>query len=171
MAETTLARAEAPADPRESAFFKANMAAFRAHAPRLYARLAQVETPHSRLFIGDDDVVDIALGDRRFYGKDAVAFTQRQIDAYFAKPERRFISEVSFSTICFVSSGHARSLVATPLRTTRSAPCWPQNGRRRYASGGNTGRGRHHRSGAACRQTGRRSCQRTETGSGAGADL
>jgi len=99
MAETSLAAAPADHDPRESAFFTENMAAFREHAPQLHTRLAQVRTPHSRIFVADDGAIDIALGDRRFYGEDAVAFTQRQIDAYFAKPDRRYIDKLSFDTL------------------------------------------------------------------------
>jgi hypothetical protein len=110
MAETSIAPAETPHDPRESAFFTANMAAFREHAPQIYARLAQVKTPHSRLFIDDDGAVDIAFGDRHFYREDAVAFTQRQIDAYFAAPERRFINELSFGTHDGIEGEYKRAL-------------------------------------------------------------
>ena len=73
MTETSLASAPTPKDPRESEFFTANMAAFREHVPQVYARLAQVSTPHSRLFVDDDGSVDITLGGRRFYREDAVA--------------------------------------------------------------------------------------------------
>ncbi len=111
MADTTLAPEAAPHDPRESEFFKANMAAFREHVPHLYARLAQVRDPHSRLFVDDDEGIDIAFGGRRLYGEDAVAFAQRQIDAYFAKPKRRFINELSFSTEDGIEGRYKRALM------------------------------------------------------------
>ncbi len=111
MAETSIAPDATARDPRESAFFTDNMAAFREHAPQLHARLAQVRTPHSQLFIDDDGAVDIAFGDRRFYGEDAVAFTQRQIDAYFAAPERRFISQLSFGAQDGIEGKYKQALI------------------------------------------------------------
>lgn len=95
MVDASLAVAPADRDPRESAFFTANMEAFREYAPHLHVRLDQVRKPHSRLFVDDDGAIDIALGDRRFYGMDAVTYTQKQIDAYFEKPERRIIESLA----------------------------------------------------------------------------
>lgn len=112
MVETSLADAPADQDPHESAFFTENMAAFREHAPQLHARLAQVQTLHSRLFIDDDGALDIALGDRRFYGEDAIAFTQRQIDAYFEKPERRSIINLAFDELSGLEGRYKRALSA-----------------------------------------------------------
>ncbi|TDJ61667.1 MAG: DUF115 domain-containing protein [Proteobacteria bacterium] len=112
MVETSLADAPADQEPPESAFFSENMAAFREHMPQLHARLAQVRTPHSRLFIDDDGELDIALGDRRFYGEDAIAFTQRQIDAYFEKPERRSIENLAFGGLDGLENRYKKALSA-----------------------------------------------------------
>ena len=99
MVDASLAAAPADHDPRESAFFTANMEAFREHVPQLHVRLAQVQTTHSRLFVDDHGAIDIALGDQRFYGMDAVKFTQLQIDAYVTEPERRFIKRLAFNDL------------------------------------------------------------------------
>ncbi|NKB48439.1 MAG: DUF115 domain-containing protein [Alphaproteobacteria bacterium] len=96
MADTSLAAADADENSPQLAFFQENMAAFREHAPHVHARLAEIKTPHSRLTVDDDGALDIAFGDRRFYGEDAVAFTQRQIAAYIANPERRYIDHLDF---------------------------------------------------------------------------
>ncbi|NNE84245.1 MAG: motility associated factor glycosyltransferase family protein [Alphaproteobacteria bacterium] len=96
MAETSLGAEASDLDSSESPFFAANMAAFREHAPQLHARLAQVRATHSRLFIDENGEIDIILGDLRFYSEDAVAYTQRQIDAYFEAPKRRFIDDLLF---------------------------------------------------------------------------
>lgn len=95
MVDASLADAPVEQDPPESALFTENMAAFRQHLPHLHARLDQVRTPQSRLFVDDDGAIDIAFGDRRFYGTDAVTYTQQQIDAYFEKPERRSIESLA----------------------------------------------------------------------------
>ncbi len=92
MADTILALDAEAQEGAVSELFTQNMAAFREHAPQLYARLSQVRTPHSRLVVEDDGAIDIALGDRRFYGEDVVAYTQRQLDEYFAAPKRAYLS-------------------------------------------------------------------------------
>ncbi|MFT5182636.1 MAG: hypothetical protein ACI8S3_002529 [Alphaproteobacteria bacterium] len=112
MSETNLAPAATDPESGETPFFAENMAAFREHAPHLHARLAQVRTPHSRLFIDDDGELDIALGDRRLYGEDAVAFTQRQIDLYLSGPERRFIQTLAFDDMLGLEGRYKRALSA-----------------------------------------------------------
>ncbi|MDH3738288.1 MAG: DUF115 domain-containing protein, partial [Alphaproteobacteria bacterium] len=106
MSDTSFA--EPAAD--SSAFFADNLAAFREFAPQLHARLAQVRTLHSRLFIDEDGEIDIALGDRRLYGEDAVAFTQRQVDTYITGPERRFIETLAFDGMDGLEGRYKRAL-------------------------------------------------------------
>jgi hypothetical protein len=96
MTEVSLDMAATDQGVGVSAFFTENMATFREHVPYVHARLAEIQTPHSRLVIEDDGAIDIAFGDRRFYGEDAVAFTESQIESYFAKPERRYIDHLDF---------------------------------------------------------------------------
>lgn len=110
MVETSIAASPTDEEPAESAFFTENMAAFREHAPLLHTRLAQVRATHSRLFFGDDGALDIALGDRRFYGEDAVAFTQSQVDKFRAKPERRFIDSLSFGKLGGIEGRYQETL-------------------------------------------------------------
>lgn len=111
MTEVSLAMAATDQGVGVSAFFTENMAAFREYAPLQYARLAQVQTPHSRLFVDDDGAIDIAFGDRRLYGEDAVSFTQRQIDLFFAAPERRYIDQLSFGFLDGLEGKYKRALV------------------------------------------------------------
>lgn len=110
MAETYPAIAKNDQGPPATAFFTENMTAFREHVPNLYARLAQVRSPHSRLLVDDEGALNIALGDRRFYGEDAVVFTQRQIDLYFAGPERRFIKTLAFKDRDSLEGRYKRAL-------------------------------------------------------------
>ena len=113
MSENVHTAAATDLAPEVSAFFIENMAAFRQYAPQLHSRLAQVQTTHSRLFIDEDGELDIALGDRRLYGEDAVAFTQRQIDTYFTGPERRFIETLAFDGMAGLEGRYKRALSST----------------------------------------------------------
>lgn len=68
-----------------------NLAAFREHAPRMHAMLTAIEAPYSQIVIDDAGGIDIAMRGKPFYGCDAVAYTQQQLDSYFARPVRHFI--------------------------------------------------------------------------------
>lgn len=114
MVETSLAASPTDGDPIESDFFTENMAAFREHAPLLHSRLRQIETTFSRLIVDDDGVIDIVFGDQRFYGMDAVKFTQLQIDAYFEGPERRYIKTIALNDLDSLE-GRYKSVLTTML--------------------------------------------------------
>lgn len=73
--------------------FERNLAAFKRHAPHLYGRLAAADDFVSTLTVDPDGKVDIGFQGRGFFEGDAVAFTQRQVDAYLARPERQPIAQ------------------------------------------------------------------------------
>jgi hypothetical protein len=122
MTEVSLDMAATDQGVGVSAFFTENMATFREHVPHVHARLAEIQTPHSRLVIEDDGAIDIAFGDRRFYGEDAVAFTESQIESYFAKPERRYIDHLDFGFKDGIEGRLKRKLVESGNSSRRCQP-------------------------------------------------
>ena len=80
-------------DPPATDFFQANLEAFKRWAPRLHGRLAAVKAPNSQLVVDPAGRVDMSFLGQGFYRGDATADTTKQIDRYFAKPQRQTISE------------------------------------------------------------------------------
>lgn len=68
--------------------FRRNRNAFRLHHPKIWAELERIEKPVSRAVIENDLVVNIDLGEIRLYPDPAPAWTVRQLDDYFANPDR-----------------------------------------------------------------------------------
>ncbi len=73
--------------------FRANLEAFKEHAPYLHKRLASIEQPHSSLLVDPDGSLDMALLGKRFYDCDACRFAEEQLEAYFESPHRFAFAE------------------------------------------------------------------------------
>lgn len=78
--------------PEQTAFDE-NLAAFKAFAPHLYSRLAAIESPNTDLGPAADGGLDLLFRGQGLYGRDAVAFTRDQVQAFFAAPTREWIHE------------------------------------------------------------------------------
>lgn len=68
-----------------------NLAAFARYAPQLHARIAALETLHSRIVVGPDGGIDMSFRGQLFYGGDAVGTTGAQFAHWCRRPERRFL--------------------------------------------------------------------------------
>lgn len=77
----------------EQTAFDENLAALKAFAPHLYARLTAIRSPNTELGFGEDGGLDLLFRGQGLYGRDAVAFTQDQIREFFAAPTREWIHE------------------------------------------------------------------------------
>ena len=71
----------------------ANLAALKSKAPHLHSRLSAVRKTHAELIIDHDGGFDLDLMGQRFYGGDAAAFAERQLDDYFSKPLRNYLNQ------------------------------------------------------------------------------
>ncbi|MGE0254125.1 MAG: motility associated factor glycosyltransferase family protein [Alphaproteobacteria bacterium] len=70
---------------------EAGLAAFARHAPQLHARLAGLDTLHSRLVVAPDGKIDMAFRGQLFHGGDAVGATSEAFARWCRQPERRFL--------------------------------------------------------------------------------
>ena len=77
----------------EQTAFDENLAAFKAFAPHLYSRLAAIKSPNTQLGLAEDGGLDLLFRGQGLYGRDAAAYTQAQIDTFFAAPTREWINE------------------------------------------------------------------------------
>ena len=73
--------------------FRANLEAFKEHAPLVHKRLIGIAAPHSSLLVEPDGAVDMALLGKRFYDRDACGYAQEQLEAYFESPHRFVLAE------------------------------------------------------------------------------
>ena len=79
--------------PAEEERLAANLAALKSKAPHLHSRLCAVRKTHAELIVDDDGGIDLDLMGQRFYGGDALAHAERQLDDFFSKPLRNFLHQ------------------------------------------------------------------------------
>lgn len=89
--DAIVSRPETDSSARDARLAR-NLAVFERFAARLHARLVHFGEPASRLNVSEQGALDIAIGERGLYGGDAAAYTERQLRAFVAAPERVHLS-------------------------------------------------------------------------------
>ncbi len=72
--------------------FESSLAAFREHFPDIAERIADIGSPLTEIVV-DGEVVDVEVGERRFYGDDGLKAAISQVDAFAEKPLRFYIDD------------------------------------------------------------------------------
>lgn len=91
-----------------------NLAAFERHAPQLHSRLANMGHLSTRLTADDAGRMDIVFGDAALYRTDAVDYANAQLTAYYAQPERVYISTKTADKLLGLAGEFAQWSVAYP---------------------------------------------------------
>lgn len=99
-------------ETRANSAFERNLDAFRRHAPRLHSKLKAIDRPHSQLDVGPDGAIDIEFHGKKLYGRDAIAFTQEQLDKYFTAPARQFLTAPKVGAIPGLAGDYCSGLDA-----------------------------------------------------------
>ncbi|OFW45715.1 MAG: hypothetical protein A3J29_19240 [Acidobacteria bacterium RIFCSPLOWO2_12_FULL_67_14b] len=101
----------------EDRLYQDNLAAFESRYPEIACELRAVGAPGSQPIHEDGRLVDIDLGGRRLYGMPAAEFARRQVEAYFAAPERVILTSPEGS---YLASPVAMAMVDVMIGALRA---------------------------------------------------